>query len=121
MNRYPALLRYMLIGVVNTGIHWVVFALIYMSSGIQSISNMMGFLFAATVSFFLNAKWTFKAKITKIRYFKMILFMACLSWFVGFLADRIGFNPLVTLVLFSTTSLILGFLISKFFVFRGRN
>jgi len=85
----------------------------------QSISNLMGFMVAVTLSFYLNAIWTFKSRITLLRYMLLVVFMAMLSWFVGEIADDNQFLPIITPVLFSVISLVLGFLFMKHFVFRG--
>lgn len=113
--------RYFSIGIINTGIHWLVFFSVYMILNDQAISNIFGFMTAVTFSFFANARWTFKSEITTIRYIAMVTFMGILSWFIGKQADTNQLPPLLTLVVFSGTNLVIGFLFSKFFVFRGHN
>ncbi|MCZ4060766.1 GtrA family protein [Pantoea sp. LMR881] len=110
--------RYASIGVLNTLIHWAVFAAIYACGFKQSLSNFAAFCIAVTFSFFANAKWTFNSEATTARYILYIIFMGAMATSIGWLADHMHINPLITLVIFSAISLVCGFIYSKFFVFR---
>jgi len=111
--------KYFSVGILNTIIHWSIFSLCYYLGQPQSISNLVAFTLAVTFSFIVNAKWTFKSEATAIRYALYISFMGALSLLVGYIADRIALNPIITLCSFSIISLICGFLYSNFIVFRG--
>ncbi|MGC0839713.1 GtrA family protein [Pantoea agglomerans] len=110
--------RYMTVGVLNTLIHWVTFAICIKNGQPQSLSNFIAFCLAVTFSFFVNAKWTFRAKVTTIRYMMYVFFMGALATLVGYCGDLMKINPLITLVVFSAISLISGFLYSKYVIFR---
>lgn len=110
--------RYTSVGVVNTLIHWAIFAALYADGAQQSTSNLLAFCCAVTFSFFANAKWTFKAQATTTRYFLYIVFMGTMALLVGWMADRLKINPIVTLIFFSALSLVSGFVYSKLIVFR---
>ncbi|QTL39806.1 GtrA family protein [Xenorhabdus budapestensis] len=113
--------KYLSIGVINTAIHWVLFtAVLHFFGASQAISNLVGFLAAVTFSFYANAKITFQKKATGWRYSAFISFMGLMSYMTGSLADAMDMQPIVTLVSFSATSLILGFMYSKFLIFRGK-
>lgn len=112
---------YAIIGILNTGIHWFAFLLLYAITGKQSLANLTGYLAAASFSFIANARWTFKSDVTAPRYIAFLLLMGLLSWSFGRVADAIQPHPLITLVVFSALSLILGFLFSRFLVFRSRS
>ncbi|RTY56868.1 GtrA family protein [Pantoea sp. YU22] len=112
--------RYFSVGIINTLIHWVVFTALYTEGQTQSLSNFAAFCFAVTFSFFANAKWTFNAEITTIRYLLYLFFMGGMASAVGLYADRTHSNPIVTLVAFSAISLICGFIYSKYIVFKDR-
>lgn len=106
--------KYTSIGVINTLIHWVVFAIcIYAFHTGQALGNFAGFVVAVSFSFFANARFTFKSSITTMRY---MLYVGCAA--VGWAADKSGMAPIVTLILFSAISLVCGFIYSKFIVFR---
>lgn len=108
----------MSVGVLNTGIHWAVFAFLLHEGNNQALSNFVAFCVAVTFSFFVNSKWTFNAEATAIRYVLYVFFIGALAALSGYLADIIGLPPLFTLCLFSSISLVSGFLYSNFFVFR---
>ncbi|HGV9335295.1 GtrA family protein [Raoultella planticola] len=112
--------RYMTIGVLNTLIHWVVFAICIKNDQTQSLSNFAAFCVAVTFSFFANARWTFNSEATTFRYMMYVLFMGVVATVVGAYADRVKVNPVATLVIFSGISLVCGFLYSKYIVFREK-
>ncbi|PLR39054.1 GtrA family protein [Chimaeribacter arupi] len=114
--------KYALVGVINTLIHWVTFALLYYAAGAdQALSNFGAFCVAVTFSFFVNAKVTFKSDATTIRYMFYVLFMGALSVSVGWVAEVSGLPALFTLVTFSAVSLLVGFFYSRFFVFKVKD
>lgn len=82
------------------------------------MSNFAAFCCAVTFSFFANAKWTFDAKITKFRYTIYLIFMGGMATAVGMYADQSHASPIITLVTFSTISLVCGFIYSKHIVFK---
>ena len=112
--------KYFSVGVLNTIIHWAVFSfLVYCLKYSQASANLFGFVVAVTFSFFVNAKFTFKATVTTGRYILFVTFMGVLSFLTGSASDCLGLNPLFTLTIFSSLSLICGFLYSKYIVFRN--
>lgn len=111
--------RYASVGIINTIIHWGVFAaLVKFASANQSTANLLGFCVAVTFSFFVNAKYTFETDATKRRYFIFVTFMGCLAFLAGKVADLMSLPAILTLIFFSGTSLVLGFIYSKFVVFK---
>lgn len=113
--------KYTSIGVLNTLIHWVVFAFcIYALHTSQALANFAGFVVAVSFSFFANARFTFKSSTTTMRYVLYVGFMGTLSAAVGWEADRVSLPPMFTLILFSAISLICGFFYSKYIVFRDK-
>lgn len=112
-------IKYTSVGVVNTAIHWAVFALcIYVFHSHQALANFLGFSLAVSFSFYANARFTFKKTTTTRRYLLYVGFMGLLSILTGFGADKCGLPPLVTLVAFSAISLVCGFIYSKLIVFK---
>ncbi|AZF14627.1 MULTISPECIES: GtrA family protein [unclassified Pseudomonas] len=112
---------YTLIGIANTVIHWQLFFMFRVAfEWSQALSNFLAFCVAASFSFYVNAFFTFDMPASFGRY---LLFMTCmggLSLGVGWLADRWYVPGLVTVVVFSLISLVCGFLLSKWVVFRER-
>ncbi|WP_320725855.1 GtrA family protein [Enterobacter ludwigii] len=111
--------KYTSIGVINTLIHWVVFGIcIYGLSTNQALANFAGFVVAVSFSFYANARFTFNASTSPLRYMLYVGFMGSLSATVGWAADKSGMAPIITLIVFSAISLVCGFIYSKFIVFR---
>lgn len=111
--------RYTSIGVINTLIHWLVFAIcIYGFHTNQALANFAGFCTAVSFSFFANAWFTFESSASTRRYMMYVGFMGALSMATGWAADKCGLHPVVTLVTFSAISLVCGFFYSKYIIFR---
>lgn len=112
---------YAVIGVANTVIHWQLFFVLRTAFEFsQAMSNLLAFCAAASFSFYMNTLYTFSVPASWARY---LLFMTCLgglSLLVGWLADRWRLAAIITVVVFSMLSLVLGFLLSKWVVFRER-
>lgn len=111
-------LSYFKIGILNTLLHWSIFFSIYHFVPQQNVSNSIAFILVTTFSFFMNAKYTFKEKVSLYKYILFTGVMFILSWITGNAGDEMNLNPFITLIFFSGISLILGFLFSKFIVFR---
>ncbi|ETS31890.1 translocase [Photorhabdus temperata] len=113
--------KYVSIGAINTLIHWTVFGVVHhLLDATQAVSNLAGFSIAVTFSFFTNARITFKVKATGERYMSFISFMGLLSFLTGYLSDKMDLPTIATLIIFSAISLVLGFIYSKYFVFKGK-
>lgn len=111
--------KYVSVGVLNTLLHWLIFAMcIYVFHTGQALANFSGFVVAVSFSFFANARFTFNASTTTLRYMLYVGFMGALSAAIGWMADKSGMAPIITLVSFSAISLVCGFFYSKFIVFR---
>lgn len=112
---------YAVIGIANTVIHWQLFFVLRTAFEFsQAMSNLLAFCAAASFSFYMNTLYTFTMPASWPRY---LLFMACLgglSLLVGWLADRWSLPAIITVVVFSMLSVVLGFLLSKWVVFRER-
>ncbi len=113
------LLSFIFIGFINTAIHWAIFftSMVYISNS-QMISNGLAFSTAVTFSFFVNAKVTFKKKASLFRYIIFVIGMLILSLSYGLIADKLALNPFIMLMLFSFSSLLIGFIYSKRIVFK---
>ncbi|CAK9884786.1 MAG: Prophage bactoprenol-linked glucose translocase [Candidatus Erwinia impunctatus] len=110
--------RYLSVGVVNTLIHWLVFGLLYSLNCSQFLANFIAFCIAVTFSFFANACWTFNAPATGRCYGLYVLFMGGIAATLGYIADQMHTNAILTLVSFSLVSVLVGFLWSHFIIFR---
>ncbi|UZE22700.1 GtrA family protein [Pseudomonas sp. B21-056] len=117
---WKAFLTYALVGLANTLIHWQVFFVLRVAFGFnQAMSNFVAFYVAASFSFYVNALYTFEAKTSVFGYVLFLCVMGALSFLVGYLGDRWHIHGLLTVAVFSLLSLVIGFLLSRFVVFRG--
>ena len=111
--------RYTVIGIANTVIHWQLFFVLRTAFELsQAFSNLLAFCVAASFSFYVNAIYTFAMPASWPRYGLFMLCMGGLSLGVGWLADRWRLPGLVTVLVFSLLSLVCGFLLSRWVVFR---
>ncbi|WP_341874936.1 GtrA family protein [Pectobacterium odoriferum] len=92
--------------------------MLYVFSFNQASSNLISFIMAVTFSFFANARFTFKVKPTTIKYTAFVIFTGMVSFICGSISDYYEIYPLITLIVFSGISLILGFIFSKYVIFR---
>ena len=112
---------YTVVGVANTLIHWQIFFLLSEAAGFsQALSNLAAFCVAASFSFYMNALYTFDTRASVGGYLLFLGAMGALSLGVGHAGDVWRFHGLLTVALFSVLSLVLGFLFSKYVVFRER-
>lgn len=112
---------YSVIGVVNTFIHWQLFFVLRVAfDASQALSNFLAFCAAASFSFYANAFFTFAMPSSLWRYLMFMMCMGGVSLAVGGLADYWQLPGMVTVVVFSLISLVIGFLLSKWLVFSVR-
>jgi putative flippase GtrA len=111
-------IRYALIGLANTTIHWVFFYILYFFEIKQFFCNFIGFSCAALFSYVMNMKYNFKLKQRVGGFILFYIIMGVLSLIIGLIADGFLFKPLCTLILSSVLSLVLGYIFSKHLVFR---
>ena len=110
-----------MIGIANTVIHWQLFFVFRVAFDLnQAVSNFFAFCVAASFSFYVNALYTFTTPASLGRYLLFMLCMGCLSLAVGSLADRWRLPGILTVAVFSLLSLVCGFLLSRWVVFRER-
>lgn len=112
--------KYFTVGIINTAIHWFIFSiLVFIFQTSQTVANFIAFCVAVTFSFLVNAKWTFKVQASLSRYLIFTVFMALIAFLIGYIADQVELLPILTLLLFSSLSLFIGFLYSNYIVFRN--
>ncbi|TNB86330.1 GtrA family protein [Pseudomonas sp. Fig-3] len=113
---------YSLIGLANTLIHWQIFFVLRVAAGLdQALSNFAAFCVAALFSSYINALYTFEARISATGYVLFLCVMGGLSYTVGYFGDRWHLHGLLTVTAFSLISLVVGFPLSRFLVFRGQH
>lgn len=112
---------YTVIGIANTVIHWQLFFVLRAAFEFsQALSNFLAFCAAATFSFYVNAMFTFAMPASVARYVLFMLSLGGLALAVGWLADHWRLPGIVTVAVFSLISLVCGFALAKWLVFRQR-
>lgn len=112
---------YCSVGLANTALHAAVFLFFNRMLGInQTWSNLAGFLSAVSLSYWLNARFTFDSERSWRRYLLYLSLMASLSLGTGLAGDVFAWPPVSTLLLFSAISLCCGYYVSRRLVFPGR-
>ena len=109
---------YGVIGVINTAVHFAVFWCAVTSGASQAVGNALGFTVAVSVSFLLNARFTFRRTPTWRRFLRMYSSMLLVSWGFGWLGDAFELPPWVTFVVYCGINPVIGFVVTKYFVFR---
>lgn len=118
-NLWKGFSSYTVIGIANTLIHWQLFFVLRAAFDVsQAVSNFLAFCAAATFSFYANSLYTFAMPASLRRYLIFMMCMGSLSLTVGGLADHRHLPGIVTVMVFTLISLVVGFLFSKWLVFR---
>lgn len=113
--------RFMVIGVLNTGIHLsIVAALTNFLNSPQVISNVAAYLSASSISFIANSLWTFNKTIAIQRYYRFHLvgtLGVCVSITFGMLADVFDWHYFLTVFLTGLGIPVISFVLHKKFTF----
>lgn len=121
MVSFKRFTRFATVGIANTLVHWLAFLGAHLELGLnQAPSNLLAFMLAASLSYYLNARYTFLVPPNRWRYLAFVLGMGALSLGVGAVADRTGLSPWLTLLSFSGLSPVLGYAYSHTVVFKRR-
>ncbi|MDM1335413.1 GtrA family protein [Acinetobacter pseudolwoffii] len=112
------IIRYGLIGGVNTIIHWFVFFILYFFEIKQFLCNLIGFCCAVIFSYSLNAQFNFKSKKTIKKFGLFFCIIGSLNLGIGGLADKLSITPFYTLLSSSILSFFIGYILSKYLVFK---
>ncbi len=111
--------RYALVGVGNTTTHGLVFFALHQALGWpQAPSNALAFGFAASLSYWINAHFTFANAPRPERYVLFLAGMGALSLATGWVADQLTWSPWLTILVFSAISLVAGYGYANTVVFR---
>lgn len=109
---------YCIIGLFNTTIHGITFYIFYSFLEFQGICNLLGFLVAVTFSYFANAFFNFKKKPALCAFLKMTFSLGLLAFVLGCYSDIQHIHPAITFIGTVLLSTVLGFLVTKFYVFK---
>lgn len=115
-------LRFCLVGTVNTGIDFIVFALLSHLGVLLLLAQIVSYTCGIFNSFLLNRKWTFQAKRRSLRQLPrfLTLNLCTLSITYGLLVyfhDQLVWSVFVSKLLATGVSLVINFMGSRLLVF----
>lgn len=116
---FKEFIHYGLIGVANTTVTALLFALLYYCLKIQSISLALAVLTATVGSFYLNSRFNFKRSVSKYKFLLFMVMNLTIAWACGKFGDVLVLPPWLTFILETVVFYPLGFILNKFLVFSG--
>ncbi len=119
-------IKFSLIGVLNTIIHYTVFYYLYSIIGFHHLmASATGFGLAVVHSFLLNKHWTFRhhqasryqfSKFIVISLFSLVINLSGMIFFVELLV----FNPLLAQLIMIAFTLVINFVGNKYWSFKSK-
>lgn len=120
-------IKFGLVGVLNTLINWIIFALLNFVGVYYIIANIIAYAVATVNSYIWNSKWVFKyngkdKKETTVRFVILnLLGLALNTAILYFLVDMLLFNKLAGLVITTAIVMVINYLLNKIWVFNEGN
>ena len=113
----PKPIRFAVIGVANTAVHAGVLMSLVIWGYSQATGNFIAFLCAASFSYIANGALTFGVRPRVKRYLAFVVLSGIPAYGFGSIGDHLNLSPIITLVLFSTFSYIVGYIGGKRWIF----
>lgn len=117
--------KFLVVGIINTFVTYIVFVLIRLFGATPELSNAMGYLAGVINSFLWNKKWVFQTKGTNV-YKEMAAFFAVfvVCYYVQFVAFRfmlyeMKWNEYIAQLIGMLVYTMLSFILNKFFSFKN--
>lgn len=117
------LVRFAIVGVLNTGLHLAVVAVLTQVIGAsQLVSNAAAYVVASSFSFVVNSIWSFGARPHARRYVRFqvvgLLGLAVCAFF-GYLGDVFGWHYVIAVLLSGCVLPLITFLAHRFYTYSG--
>lgn len=115
-------LRFVVVGVSNAVLSYVVFQLCFAALGVAWISQAIGYAAGIGWSFLWNSLWTFKTGTLSNRRFMrfvgtQLAFLVLSSVALGFAVDRMAWNSTVSWLAIMAVVTVANYLVSRSYVF----
>ena len=118
--------KFGLVGVLNTLINWIIFALLNFIGVYYIVANVIAYVIATANSYIWNSNWVFtynwkNIKETTAKF--VILNLIGLGLNTGILyllVDMVGFNKLIALVITTGIVMIINYIVNKLWVFKEK-
>ena len=122
--KFARLIKYGLVGIINTLIDYGVFTLVYQLAGLEAgPSQIIGFMCGSVCGYVLNSNFTFREGKgrTKGQFFQYVGVDIVLALFSGWLmqlASGAGINAYLAKIALTVVIMLLHYIIYKCIVFR---
>ncbi len=118
-------LIYLVIGLLNSGIGYIVILYFTYAGVVAEISNLLGYLLGVVFSYILNKKYNFKSKREHRKELPKFMFSMFISYLVNLIVLVFGYrvfgiNVYIAQILAGISYTVTGYTLSKFFVFQER-
>lgn len=112
-------IRYNLIGILNTLIHWLMYLTLTLYLYLESIyANFISFFISSTFSYILNSKINYKVAVKKSSYLKFIIIIGFLSIIISGIFSYLNISNIFMLIFYTFTNVFLGYFFTKKMVFK---
>lgn len=122
--KFARLIKYGLVGIINTLVDYGVFTLVYQLAGLEAgLSQIIGFMCGSVCGYVLNSNFTFREGKgrTKGQFFQYVGVDIVLALFSGWLmqlASGAGINAYLAKIALTVVIMLLHYIIYKYIVFR---
>ncbi|WP_342985679.1 GtrA family protein [Clostridium saudiense] len=119
-------IKFGLVGVLNTLINWIIFALLNFVGVYYIVANVIAYAIATANSYIWNSKWVFKyngkdKKETTAKFIILNLIgLALNTAILYFLVDILSLNKLVGLVITTAIVMVINYIVNKIWVFKEK-
>ena len=126
LHRFHRLISYGIMGVINTGVEYIIFFLLYRLVRLPiEASQALGYLSGRVCGYFLNSNVTFRegkgrTRAQFIQYVGLDLLLAGISSYVMGVVERKGWPILPLKILITACITLIHYIVYKYFVFRIR-
>lgn len=118
--------KFGLVGVLNTLINWIIFAVLNFVGVYYIIANVIAYVIATINSYIWNSRWVFKykgedKKETTTKFILLNLVGLALNTMILYLlVDLIGLNKLIALVITTVIVMVINYIVNKIWVFKEK-
>ncbi|MBX9138118.1 GtrA family protein [Clostridium sp. K12(2020)] len=119
-------IKFGLVGVLNTLINWIIFAVLNFVGVYYIIANVIAYVIATINSYIWNSRWVFKykgedKKETTTKFILLNLAGLALNTMILYLlVDLIGLNKLIALVITTVIVMVINYIVNKIWVFKEK-
>ena len=127
LNQYydkRSLIRYIVVGILNTIVGYVSFILIYKFTKLILVSVIFSTILGVLNSFIWNSQWTFKSRYSKFairilfRFLTLYAFIAFINWLLLEIAKYLHLNVILAQLPSLFVTIVIGYIFQRLWVFK---